>query len=233
MLNKDAASVYSEPYDLLLCLKVHKSFNMSKVFFDVAMSLDGFIAGENSGPQNPLGDHGPDLHNWMFRQKAFWNIHGEDKGEEDSEDGRIIEEVFARTGSSIMGKRMFEEGEKNWPEDLFKMDVFVLTHEKRQPWIQRGSTVFYFTNEGIETVLHKAKKSAGNKDVRINGGAETIQQFLNAGLVDECTIHISPILLGGGISLFNKINKDKFRIEIERAQESVLTTHLWYLLSKR
>ena len=87
-----------------------------------------------------------------------------------------------------MGKRMFEEGEVSWPEDLYKADVYVLTHEKREPWIQKGTTTFYFINDGIHSALEKARQSAKGKDIRIQGGANTIQQFLNSGLVDRVVV---------------------------------------------
>jgi dihydrofolate reductase len=169
---------------------------MSKVFFDAGISLDGFMAGENRGPQNPLGDHGPTLHQWMYQQKAFWRQLGQDGGNEEGPDNALIEATLNRTGSYIMGKRMFEEGEANWPEDLYKAPVYVLTHEKRDPWVQRGSTVFYFINDSIESALEKARAAANGKDVRIQGGARTIQQFLNGGLVNEFTVHIAPVILG-------------------------------------
>jgi dihydrofolate reductase len=167
---------------------------MSKIFFDVGISLDGFIAGGNRGPKNPLGDNGPAIHNWMFVQKAFWQHHGKAGGEQDGADGKLINDVFKRAGSYIMGKRMFEEGEPTWPEDLFKTSVFVLTHQIREPWVQKGSTVFYFENKGIKSALIKAKDVAQKKDIRIQGGANTIQQFLNAGVIDEFTLHLTPIL---------------------------------------
>lgn len=206
---------------------------MSKIFFDSGISLDGFIAGDNRGPQNPLGDHGPGIHNWMFQQKAFWRHLGVEGGNEEEHDGNIIEETFARTGSYIMGKRMFEEGEANWPEDLYKADVYVLTHEKREPWIQKGSTAFYFINDGIESALEKAKKSAKGKDIRIQGGANAIQQFLNAGLVDEFTIHIAPAILGSGIRLFDNIKRNVFDVEISETTHSPLTTHIKYKLTRK
>ena len=104
---------------------------MSKVIFDIALSLDGYMAGDNRSPQNPLGDNGMTIHNWMFNQKAFWEHLGTEGGNADDFEGKLIRDVIARTGAVIMGKRMFEEGEPNWPENLFKADVFVLTHEKR------------------------------------------------------------------------------------------------------
>ena len=206
---------------------------MSKVIFDIAISLDGYMAGDNRGPQNPLGDGGLTIHNWMFNQKAFWEHLGKEGGNEDDFDGKLIRDTVSRTGSYIMGKRMFEEGETNWPEDLFKADVYVLTHEKREPWVQKGTTTFYFVNESIESVLAKAKISAKGKDVRIQGGGNIIQQFLNAGLVDEFCIHISPVVLGSGIRLFDNIKKDKYDIAINEVIPSKLTTHLKYSLTRR
>ena len=203
---------------------------MSKTIFAIAISLDGFMAGENRSPQNPIGDGGMTIHNWMFVQKAFWEHLGKEEGNEDGPDGNLIRETIARTGAYIMGKRMFEEGEPNWPEDLFKADVYVLTHEKRDPWIQKGTTIFYFINDGIESAFEKAKQAAKGKDIRIQGGANTIQQFLNAGLVDECCIHISPIILGSGIRLFDNIDKDIYKVEINEVIPSALTTHLKYKL---
>ncbi|MCU7552920.1 dihydrofolate reductase family protein [Chitinophagaceae bacterium LB-8] len=169
----------------------------------------------------------------MYKQKAFWKNINLEGGEEYGEDSNLIDEVFSRTGAYIMGKRMFEEGEVNWPEDLYKADVFVLTHEKRIPWVQRGITVFYFTDEKIEAVLEKAKESAKGKDIRIQGGANTIQQFLNAGLIDEFTIHIVPIILGSGIRLLDNIDRNKYEIEISEVIPSTLTTHLKYKLTRK
>jgi dihydrofolate reductase len=108
-----------------------------------------------------------------------------------------------------------------------------LTHEKREPWIQEGSTTFHFINDGIESALEKAKQSAKGKDVRIQGGANTIQQFLNAGLVDEFFIHIAPVFLGSGIRLFDGIDKDKYDLKIAEAIPSDLTTHLKYILIEK
>lgn len=201
---------------------------MSKIFFDTGISLDGYMAGENRGPDNPLGNNGTDLHLWMYRQKAFFENLGMKSGKEDSHDGQLIRDVFRRTGAYIMGKRMFEEGEKNWPEDLYKAPVYVLTNEKRDPWVQKGSTTFYFVNDGIESALEKAKATCNGKDIRIQGGGETIQQYLNAGLVDEFTIHIAPIILGRGIRLFEEINHTKVSLKIVEVIHSDLVTHIFY-----
>ena len=163
---------------------------MSKIIFDGGISLDGFFAGDNRSPSNPMGGVSEKIHQWMFKQKAFWKHIKMEGGEEYGGDSKLIDDVFARTGSYIMGKRMFEEGEVVWAEDLYEADVYVLTHEKREPWVQTGTTTFYFINDGIQSALEKARQSAKGKDIRIQGGANTIQQFLNAGLVDEFFIHI-------------------------------------------
>lgn len=204
---------------------------MSKVFFDVGLSLEGYMAGENRSPKNPLGDNGRTIHDWMFRTKAFWRLHGGNGGEEDGPDGVEVERVFARTGAWVMGKRMFDEGEPNWPEDLFKAPVYVLTHEKRGPWVQTGSTVFYFVDEDIHAVLKKAIEAAKGKDVRISGGADTVRQFLNAGLIDEFTIHIAPLILGGGIRLFERIDPG-LKVEVVETISSPWVTHLKYVVRK-
>lgn len=206
---------------------------MSRIIFDSGISLDGFFAGDNRSPKNPMGGVSVQIHAWMFNQKAFWEYLGVEGGKEDSEDGKYIRETIARTGAFIIGKRMFEEGEASWPNDLYKADVFVLTHEKREPWIQEGTTKFYFINDGIESALEKARQSAKGRDIRIQGGADTIQQFLNAGLVDEFLIHIAPIFLGSGIRLFDHMDKDTYDIQILEVIPSELTTHIRYRLIRK
>ncbi len=206
---------------------------MSKIIFDSGISLDGFFAGDHRGPGNPMGGVSGKLHQWMFKQKSFWKHIKVEGGEENGPDGTLIDEVFARTGSYIMGKRMFEEGELSWAEDLYEADVYVLTQEKREPWIQKGSTTFYFINDGILSALEKAKQSAKGKDIRIQGGADTIQQFLNAGLVDEFCIHIAPVFLGSGIRLFDHIDNNIYNVQIIEVVPSGLVTHIRYRLTKK
>jgi len=206
---------------------------MSKIIFDGGISLDGFFAGDNRSPSNPMGGVSGEIHKWMFKQKAFWKHIKMEGAEEYGTDSKLIDDVFARTGSYIMGKRIFEEGEVHWAEDLYEADVYVLTHEKREPWVQKGTTTFYFINDGIQSALEKAMQSANGKDIRIQGGANTIQQFLNAGLVDEFLIHIAPVFLGSGIRLFDGIDKDLYDIQIVEVISSNLTTHLKYKLTKK
>jgi len=201
---------------------------MSKIIFDSGVSLDGFIAGENRGPKNPIGDNGPAIHQWMYKQKAFWKFLGMEGGTEEGFDNDMIKDTIERTGAYIMGKRMFDEGEANWPEDLYKAPVYVLTNEKRDPWVQQGSTTFYFINDGIYSALEKAKVNSNGKDIRIQGGADVIQQFLNAGLVDEFTIHTSPIVIGSGIRLFDKLDRKIFKVEIVEVHARPDVTHTKY-----
>ncbi len=202
---------------------------MSKVFFDLGITLDGYIAGPNGGAKNPLGDNGISIHNWMFKQKAFLEHLKMEGGETNNRDNDIIEETFNRIGANIMGKNMFVEGEANWPEESpFHCSVYVLTKEKREPWERPEGTTFHFTDESIVTVLKKAKKDAGKKDVRISGGASVIQQYLNAGLIDEFTLHLAPIIMNNGVKFFQNIDKEKFSVEIKEVVSSPTVTHLFY-----
>ena len=202
---------------------------MSKVFVDIGISLDGFIAGPNGGAKNPLGDGGMAIHQWMFNLKRFKEHLSLPGGGETGADNDLVDKTFNRIGANIMGKKMFIEGEANWPEEApFQCPVYVLTHQKREPWERPGGTTFYFVNENIHSVLEKAKKDAGNKDVRISGGADVIRQYLNTGLVDELILHVAPIILGNGVRLFDNIAKGKFSLEVSNAVSSLTVTHLFY-----
>ncbi|MET0245102.1 MAG: dihydrofolate reductase family protein [Flavitalea sp.] len=206
---------------------------MSKIIVDSGISLDGFFAGNDRGPKNPMGGVSAKIHAWMFKQTAFWKHINMDGGEEYGHDSELIDRVFERTGAYIMGKRMFDEGEVSWKEDVFKADVFVLTNQLREPWIQTGNTRFYFINDGIDRALELAKNAANGKDIRIQGGANTIQQFLNAGVVDEMFIHIAPVFLGSGIRLFEAIDPEIYDLQILEVIPSALTTHIRYSLKHK
>jgi len=145
-----------------------------------------------------------------------------------------VEAILKRTGASIMGKRMFEEGERNWPEEApFHTPVFVLTKEVRNPWERKGGTTFHFVNDGIESALRRAREVAGGRDVRIAGGAGAILQYLNAGLVDEFSIALAPVFLGDGLRLFDGVDKRRFSVDIVEAIHSPMVTHLRYAIRKR
>lgn len=206
---------------------------MSKVFFDTGLSLDGYIAGTHRGPHNPLGDNGTKILKWMYDQKAYWRLMNSDKGSKEDDEGKMIEHVYARTGAYIMGKRTFEEGIANWPEDLFKTQVFVLTHYDREDLVQNGSTSFYFVKDPIDIVLQKAKQAANGKDVRIHGGARIIQQYLNAGLVDEFTLHLSSTYIGAGIRLFEDIDRNVINADLVEVVKGSDTAHLHYIVNKK
>ena len=127
-----------------------------------------------------------------------------------------------------MGKRMFDAGERSWPEEApFHTPVFVLTHEVRKPWERPGGTTFYFVNDGVESALAQAREAAGSRDVRISGGGNVIQQFLNAGHVDEFTIHYSPVFFGEGVPLFSGTSKN-IEVKVKEAVASKGVTHVSY-----
>ena len=206
---------------------------MSKVFVHLGVSLDGFVAGVNRGPANPLGHLGIKLHEWMFRQRAFRENLKLGEGGETGADNALIEATTKRIGANVMGKRMFEEGEANWPEEApFHTPVFVLTHERRAPWERPGGTTFYFVNDGIHSALEQARRAAGEKDVRIAGGAGVVRQYLNAGLVDELTLSLSPILLGDGLRLFDGVDRRKVSFAIVEAIDSNRVTHLRHAVAR-
>jgi dihydrofolate reductase len=173
---------------------------VGKVYVEITMSVDGFIAGPNDGPELGLGEGGERLHEWVYGLKSWREPHGLEGGEE-NEDSAILDESVTRSGAVILGRRMFDNA-KGWgDEPPFHKPVFVLTHEAREPVQKVGGTTFTFV-EGIENALEQASTASGARDVAVAGGANTIQQFLAAGLVDEMRVHIAPLLLGGGIRLF-------------------------------
>ena len=156
------------------------------------------------------------------------------EGGEEGRDNYILRETFERTGASVMGKRMFDAGEHAWPEDApFHTPVYVVTHERREPWERPGGTTFHFVNDGIEAALGKAREAAGARDVRIAGGGETILQYLNAGLVDEFSIALSPVLFGDGVRLFEGVDAARIALEPIRTEPSQRVTHLTYAVRKR
>jgi dihydrofolate reductase len=206
---------------------------MSNVFVHLGMSLDGFIAGVNRGPKNPLGHRGVKMHEWMFYQRAFREKLKLGEGGETGADNEIVEATFERIGANVMGKRMFEEGETNWPEEApFYTPVFVLTHQRRAPWERPGGTTFYFVNDGIHGALDQARRAAGEKDVRISGGADVVRQYLNAGLVDELALALSPLLVGDGLRLFDGVDRRKVSFEIVEAIASNRVMHLRYAVKR-
>lgn len=203
-----------------------------KVFFSVTMSLDGYIAPKSSGEL--MGRQWLELQQWVFPLRYFRERLKLGAGGDEGRDNDILRETFERTGASIMGKRMFDAGERMWPEEApFRTPVFVVTHQKRDPWERPGGTTFHFVNDGIESALDQARAAAGDRDVRIAGGAATIVEYLNAGLVDEFTIALSPVLFGSGVRLFDEVDAAKIALEPLRSESSPRVTHLTYAVRKR
>ncbi len=201
---------------------------MSNVFVSMGMSLDGCIEGPNASLENMGGDGWGDLHGWVFQQRVFRQRLKLGEGGETGPDNRFLEQIFERTGVSILGKRMFDAGEKAWPEEApFHTPVFVVTREVRAPWVRPGGTTFHFVNAGIEEALRRAREACGDKDIRISGGANLVIQYLNAGLVDELVLSVTPTLLAGK-RLFDGIDPRAVGLELGAVVASPKVTHLRY-----
>jgi dihydrofolate reductase len=211
---------------------------MGKLTFEITTSLDGFVAGPNQTLEEPLGEGGERLHEWALATKAFREAHGMSGGE-DNADSQVIEEHLAAIGATVMGRRMFSGGEGPWPDDPkadgwwgenppFHHPVFILTHHRREPVAKQGGTSFTFVTDGIEAALERARAAAGDKDVSVAGGANVAQQYLEAGLLDELQIHLVPLLLGGGVRLFENLAPNVVELECTTAIRSPAVTHLTY-----
>jgi dihydrofolate reductase len=196
---------------------------MSTVHLDISMSLDGFVAGPNDGPDLGLGEGGEQLHEWVFGLASWRGPHGLEGGTTDRS-GEIVDEAFSRSGAIVVGRRMFDNAH-GWGDDPpFHRPVFVVTHEAREP-LEKGDTTFTFVN-GIESAIEQARAAAGDKDVSIGGGASVAQQALRAGLLDELQIHLVPLMLGGGVRLLEDLGG--VRLELDRVVDTPGVTHLRY-----
>jgi dihydrofolate reductase len=211
---------------------------MARLFLDISMSLDGFVAGPNPTLEQPLGEGGEELHEWVFRLASWRGPHGLEGGETGADDD-LVRERLEHTGAVIMGRRMFSGGEGPWEDDPnadawwgdnppFHVPVFVLTHHEREPVEKEGGTTFTFVTDGIESALTQARSAAGERDVALAGGASVAQQYLQAGLLDELHVHVAPVLLGGGVSLFGQLGTDAPTLKLTGVLESPLATHLSY-----
>lgn len=186
---------------------------MQRVIAGASISLDGYSAGPHAGINNPMGDGGSRLHEWIFQP--------------DGDDRELV--AYSSTGAQIIGKRMFDYGEKPWGENPpFHKPVFVLTHEPRDILVKEGGTTFTFVSDGIESALRQARIAAGDKNVGIGGGANTIQQYLRAGLLDELLLDVIPVILGGGIRFFEATGNTRIELERVKAMLTPGVTHLWF-----
>jgi dihydrofolate reductase len=175
-----------------------------------------------------------ELQAWAFPLRFFRENLKFGEGGEEGIDNDVAQQTFHRTGASIMGKRMFDAGERSWPEEApFHTPVFVVTHTKRDPWQRPGDTTFHFVNDGMESALANAREVAGHRDVRIAGGAQTIQEYLNAGLVDEFSVTLAPVLFANGIRLFDRVDPDRIALSQAHTAASTRVTHLTYAVRKR
>jgi len=188
---------------------------MASVRFDLAVSLDGFIAGPNPSQEHPLGEGGMQLHEWAFELAAWRKPHGKEGGDVNASTP-VMEQMLANTGATIMGRNMFGGGPGPWGDDPwqgwwgdeppFHTPVFVLSHHAREPLQKDGGTTFHFVTDGVESALAQARQAAGDRDVSLGGGASVAQQFLAAGLVDELCLSVVPVLLGGGTRLLENLD---------------------------
>jgi dihydrofolate reductase len=212
---------------------------MGKLTFEISMSVDGFVAGPNQTLEEPLGQGGEGLHEWVVALASWRKPHGLSGGETNA-DSEVVEESLRNTGATVMGRRMFSGGEGPWEDDPnadawwgddppFHHPVFILTHHARKPVTKEGGTTFTFVTDGIEAALEQARAAAGDKNVAVGGGANVAQQYLRAGLLDELQIHVVPVLLGDGVRLFeNHLGSQQGELECTRVIESPAVTHLRY-----
>jgi dihydrofolate reductase len=214
---------------------------MSRLRFHISMSLDGYVAGPKQGPDDPLGEGGPRLHDWLGRTHMFKTMFGDpDEGETglDNDRAEAWREDF---GATIMGRNMFGPIRGDWGDAQWKgwwgdnppyhSPVFVLTHHGREPIEMEGGTTFYFVTEGPEAALEQARQAAGSRDINIGGGASVAQQYLRLGLIDEMEIHVVPALLGHGERLFANLNGPPAYLEPLEVLSSPRVAHFRYVRS--
>jgi dihydrofolate reductase len=207
---------------------------MSSLISDISISLDGFAAGPNQSVENPLGEGGERLHEWVLPTEGWRAAHGK-KGGERGADSDVAAEFGKNVGAHIMGRKMFGGGDGPWDESWkgwwgddppFHAPVFVLTHHPREPLPMQGGTTFNFVTDGIESALEQARAAAGDKKVAIAGGASAIQQYLRAGLLDELHLHVVPVLLGAGERLLENVGDPT--LEPVEVVASPAVTHIKY-----
>jgi dihydrofolate reductase len=207
---------------------------MGLVTCQISISLDGFVAGPEQSPENPIGVGGIQLHEWAFVTESWRAAHGH-QGGEDNADAQVVAESTANVGAYVMGRRMFGGGEGPWDpswkgwwgeDPPFHVPVFVLTHHVREPLSMAGGTSFTFVTDGLQSALGQARAAAGQKDVAIAGGASAVQQCMAAGELDELHLHIVPIILGSGERLLEHVGTPTLELASTVASPSV--THVKY-----
>jgi dihydrofolate reductase len=180
----------------------------------LSMSLDGFVAGPDQGPEQPLGKGGPGLHEWVFETRAGRAMTGGEGGTEGL-DHRMVADGFTGIGATLMGRNMFGPIRGPWtgdwqgwwgPNPPYHHPVFVLTHHPREPLEMDGGTTFHFVTDGLESALEQAFAAAGSQDVRLGGGAATVRACLDKKFVDDLHLAVVPVLLGSGERPFGSLD---------------------------
>ena len=206
---------------------------MSKVTVELSMSLDGFIAGPNDGPDNGLGDGGDRLFKWYSSGDTDFPLPGTDMVFKISRaSAEFLQEAWTNIGASVVGRRTFDIA-RGWggnPPGGAGAAHFVVTHTVPQEWVKEGSP-FKFVTDGVESAIEKAKQVAGDKNVDLMG-ANIVQQCIKAGLLDEIQIDLAPVLLGGGVSLFDYLGTGPIELERVRVVEGLDVTHLRFRVIK-
>ena len=203
---------------------------MGKVVFNMTMSLDGFVAGPNDGPDNGLGDGGDSLFKWYFSGDTDVPISdGNMVLKASSQSAKLLDEAFKRYGAGVWGRRTFDIAHA-WGGHPPGKPCFIVTHQPPQEWVYEGSP-FTFVTDGVESAIRQARHAAGDKDVVICT-ANILQQCLKAGLVDEIHVDVAPLLLGDGVRLFDHMGTVPIQLEGIRAVEAPNVTHLAYRVVK-
>jgi len=209
---------------------------MSKVIVSgFSLSIDGFGAGPDQCLDDPLGKRGEDLHNWMFGTRMFKQMIGEEGGSEGI-DNDYATRSMSGIGAFIMGRNMFGPVRGRWPDDAWKgwwgdnppyhTPTYILTHHPRDPIEMEGGTSFRFVTDGIASALEKAKAAAGGKNIKIAGGVSAVRQYLQAGLIDEMHLVISPIVLGRGEALFAGLDLPALGFSVTEHVSTEAATHI-------
>lgn len=195
---------------------------MGKVFADHSMSLDGFSTGPNVRRDHPMGNGGEALHEWMFHPGGKTGHRGE-----------VLEELLGSTGAVVVGRRMFDLGEKPWGDNPpFHRPVFVVTHRPQALVPKQGGTTYTFVTDGLEAAVEQARATAGDRDVVVLGGATIVQQCLRAGLLSELRLHLVHILLGAGTSLFGGVDPATPALERTRWIDAEGVSHFTFSVGK-
>lgn len=204
---------------------------MTKVIFENSVSLDGFVAGPNDGPDNGLGDGGQRLFQWYSSGDTDFALPGTDmvfKISRASAD--FLREEWHSLGAMIAGRRMFDIAHAWGGHPPGGGPCFIMTHHPPQEWLKEGSP-FTFVTDGIESAVRQARQAAGDKHVSI-ASASIAQQCIRAGLLDEIIIDLAPVILGGGVRLFDKLGIAPLNLEQITAVEGKDVTHIKYRVIK-